>query len=92
MMLHGLRHGPPGPDCLHLCVDMQRLFGPGYPWSMAWFQRILPAVTALVGHDPARTIFTRFIPPRPPATCRAAGSATIASGTASPAAICRMRR
>lgn len=63
MMLHGLRHGPPGPDCLHLCVDMQRLFGPGYPWSMAWFERILPAVTALVGHDPARTIFTRFIPP-----------------------------
>lgn len=62
----GLRHGPLGPGCLHLCVDMQRLFGPGYPWAMAWFDQIMPRVAALVARNAGRTIFTRFIPPLDP--------------------------
>lgn len=51
------------PDCLHLCIDMQRLFGPEGPWALSWMTRILGRVERLVRHDPERTIFTRFIPP-----------------------------
>ena len=24
------------PDTVHLCVDMQRLFGPGSEWELTW--------------------------------------------------------
>lgn len=59
----GLRYGPLGPDFVHICVDMQRLFGPGFPWAVPWMERILPNVVTLCGHNPARTVFTRFLPP-----------------------------
>lgn len=59
----GLKYGPLGPDCVHVCVDMQRLFGPGSPWVVPWLERILPQVAAVVHRNPARTIFTRFLPP-----------------------------
>jgi nicotinamidase-related amidase len=62
----GLRHGPLGPDCVHLCVDMQRMFAPPYPWAMPWLCRILPVVERLCARSPARTVFTRFLPPRSP--------------------------
>lgn len=62
MAARGLVHGPLGDTCLHLCVDMQRLFGPGYPWAVPWLERVLPAIEALCGHRPDRTVFTRFIP------------------------------
>lgn len=65
-MKDGLTYGPPGPDCVHICVDMQRVFGPGYPWSVPWLERILPNVAAICGHNPARTVFTRFLPPARP--------------------------
>lgn len=63
MAAKGLIHGPPGSNCLHLCIDMQRLFAPGYPWAMPWLQRVLPAVEALCAAQPKRSLFTRFIPP-----------------------------
>lgn len=66
MAAKGLIHGPPGPNCLHLCIDMQRLFGPGYPWAVPWLERVLPAVEALSAAQPRRSLFTRFIPPRSP--------------------------
>lgn len=72
MLQKGLRHGPPGPNGIHLCVDMQRMFGPGYPWAMIWLERILPKVVALCAHNPARTIFTRFLPP--PSSDHASGT------------------
>lgn len=62
MAARGLVHGPLGDSCLHLCVDMQRLFGPGYPWAVPWLERVVPAIDALCVHRPARTVFTRFIP------------------------------
>lgn len=62
MAARGLIYGPLGGNCLHLCVDMQRLFGPGYPWAVPWLERILPAVEALCSLHPHRTVFTRFIP------------------------------
>ncbi len=60
----GLSFGPFGPNTVHLCVDMQRLFGPGSPWYSPWTERIIPTVEAVAGHCPERTVFTRFIPPR----------------------------
>jgi nicotinamidase-related amidase len=42
---------------------MQRLFTPEGPWPTPWLPRVLPAVAALVERAPARTIFTRFMPP-----------------------------
>ncbi|MEP9347484.1 isochorismatase family protein [Xanthobacter sp. KR7-225] len=60
----GLRPGPLGPGTVHVCLDMQRLLAPGGPWPAPWAPRILPAVAALAGRAPGRTIFTRFIPPR----------------------------
>jgi nicotinamidase-related amidase len=55
---------PPGPHAAHLCIDMQRLFEPGSPWATPWMERVTPQVAALAQHAPARTVFTRFIPPR----------------------------
>lgn len=48
---------------MHVCVDMQRLFGPGSPWAVPWLERVLPQVAAICERNPARTIFTRFLPP-----------------------------
>ncbi|MGN8119357.1 cysteine hydrolase family protein [Labrys sp. 22185] len=62
MAAQGLVHGPLGPNCLHLCVDMQRLFGPGYPWAVPWLEKVVPVIEILCAHHAAQTIFTRFIP------------------------------
>ncbi|MDU0343728.1 cysteine hydrolase [Bosea rubneri] len=48
---------------VHLCVDMQRLFGPEGPWLTPWMARVLPQCIALADHCPSATIFTRFITP-----------------------------
>ncbi len=61
-----LRHGPLGDHCVHLCVDMQRLFAENTEWKTPWMERVLPRVLALVALQPARTVFTRFIPARRP--------------------------
>lgn len=45
---------------------MQNLFGPNGPWCTPWLERVLPNVVPLVARDPARTVFTRFIPPEQP--------------------------
>jgi nicotinamidase-related amidase len=61
-----LPHGPLTASTLHLCVDMQNLFGEETPWHTPWLKRVLPVVTELVERHPDRTIFTRFIPPAEP--------------------------
>ncbi|MFC6790826.1 cysteine hydrolase family protein [Methylobacterium komagatae] len=48
--------------CLHLCVDMQRMFAEGTEWRTPWMPRVLPRVERLVAAHPDRTIFTRFLP------------------------------
>lgn len=53
----------PGPNAVHLCVDMQNLFAPGGPWATPWMERALPSIIRLTAHAPERTVFTRFIPP-----------------------------
>ena len=63
---HGLRFGPLSDRALHLCIDMQRLFGAGGPWKTPWLERVRPFVLRLSRLHPDRTAFTRFIPPYRP--------------------------
>ncbi|MDB5621880.1 MAG: isochorismatase hydrolase [Devosia sp.] len=49
--------------CVHLCVDMQRMFAEDTDWHVDALADVLPAVEALTAPHPARTVFTRFIPP-----------------------------
>jgi nicotinamidase-related amidase len=42
---------------------MQRMFGPGSPWEIAWMPRILPQIKSICADHARHTIFTRFIPP-----------------------------
>jgi nicotinamidase-related amidase len=66
MAARGLVHGPLGETCLHVCVDMQRLFAPGSPWAVPWAQKVLPAIEELTARHAAQTLFTRFIPAAQP--------------------------
>jgi nicotinamidase-related amidase len=49
-----------------IAVDMQRLFAEPTEWFMPWLEKILPNVVAIASHAPARTICSRFIPPKVP--------------------------
>ena len=51
---------------VHLCIDMQRLFGPEGPWATPWLERVLPVIVAIAERFPERTVFTRFITPQRP--------------------------
>lgn len=55
-----------GAEAVHLCIDMQRLFGPGSPWAVPWLPRVLEPIARLARHGPAHTVFTRFLPPERP--------------------------
>lgn len=57
---------------VHLCVDMQRLFGPGSPWSVPWLEKVLDPIAGLADRMAERTIFTRFVPPRNAESARGA--------------------
>jgi nicotinamidase-related amidase len=45
---------------------MQNLFAEHTPWHTPWMERVLPAVEAIASRFPARTVFTRFVPPARP--------------------------
>jgi nicotinamidase-related amidase len=62
--VHDLTQGPLTETCLHICVDMQRLFAERTDWHTPWMTKVLPNVQRLAEAQPARTIFTRFIPAR----------------------------
>jgi hypothetical protein len=47
MVAESLSFGPLGETCVHLCVDMQRLFVAGSPWGMPWMARVVPRICAL---------------------------------------------
>ncbi|WP_187972941.1 cysteine hydrolase family protein [Aquibium microcysteis] len=68
MAASGLVHGPLGPNCLHVCIDMQAIFMPGAPWGNPWMERVLPAVEELSARHARRTVFTRFVPATDPET------------------------
>jgi nicotinamidase-related amidase len=53
----------PISHAMHLCIDMQNIFSSAGIWPTPWMDRVLPGIVRLVAHDPARTVFTRFITP-----------------------------
>jgi nicotinamidase-related amidase len=61
-----LRDDPIGPNSIHVCVDMQAMFGEGTDWTLPWMKRVLPNIVAICERHAADTIFTRFIPARRP--------------------------
>jgi nicotinamidase-related amidase len=63
---NALRFGPLTDTCLHICVDMQRLFAEDTDWHTPWMDRVLPNVVRIVETHPAQTVFTRFIPAERP--------------------------
>ena len=65
-MAQGLNYGPLGRNCVHVCVDMQKLFDEGTEWATPWMRRVLPNVEAILRGHAAQTIFTRFVPARRP--------------------------
>ncbi len=60
---------------VHLCIDMQRMFGEDTEWKTPWMTRVLPVVERLCAHRPADTVFTRFMPPERPDAAEGAWSA-----------------
>ncbi|WP_139976499.1 isochorismatase family cysteine hydrolase [Ochrobactrum sp. CGA5] len=62
----GLLRGDLRGGCMHLCIDMQNLFGPASPWHVPWIDAILPNIVDICSQRSEETIFTRFIPPRSP--------------------------
>jgi nicotinamidase-related amidase len=53
-------------NAVHLCIDMQRIFGRGGVWETPWMERVLPTIADIAGRYRERTIFTRFITPVSP--------------------------
>ncbi|QDL93363.1 cysteine hydrolase [Paroceanicella profunda] len=62
--MSGLRFGPPGPNPLMICIDMQRLFLEPGPWHTPAGHDILPTCVALARARPEASLFTRFLPAR----------------------------
>ncbi|TPM96674.1 isochorismatase family cysteine hydrolase [Mesorhizobium sp. B2-1-3A] len=62
MSMPGLAYGPLGDGCMHVCVDMQRLFAEPSQWATPWITRVLPQIERLVERRAPQTVFTRFLP------------------------------
>ncbi|EMG51540.1 cysteine hydrolase family protein [Brucella pseudogrignonensis] len=62
----GITKGTLRAGSMHLCIDMQKLFGPGAPWHVPWAEAVLPNIIRACEIFGERTIFTRFIPPQSP--------------------------
>jgi hypothetical protein len=77
--------GPPGASAVHLCRNMQRLFGPEGPWRTPWMERVLPTIVSIVERVPSKTIFTRFIPPSTADYATACGAPITRDGSCSSA-------
>lgn len=58
-----LPQGPLTDSAVHLCIDMQQMFAEETAWHVPWMKRVVPSVLRLARAFPARTVFTRFIPP-----------------------------
>lgn len=54
---------PLGAHTAHLCLDMQRLLAPEGPWPVPWAEPAMHNIVRIADRFPARTIFTRFVPP-----------------------------
>jgi len=54
---------PLAVDTVHVVVDMQRLFAEETGWRVPTIETVMPNIQRLVGHRPARALYTRFITP-----------------------------
>ena len=52
--------------CMHVAVDMQRLFAEPTVWHTPALADILPRVVSLARHAPGHTVLTRFVPAERP--------------------------
>ncbi|MEI9413781.1 cysteine hydrolase family protein [Mesorhizobium sp. Cs1321R2N1] len=66
MSMPGLAYGPLGHRCMHVCVDMQKLFAEPSQWATPWITRVLPHIERLVERRAPQTVFTRFLPAQKP--------------------------
>lgn len=57
-----LTFGPLTASCVHLCVDMQRMFAEKTDWHTPWMIRVMPQVRRIADLHLECTIFTRFVP------------------------------
>ncbi len=53
-------------DAVHLCIDMQNIFGKDGVWETPWMERVLPVIADICARYTERTVFTRFITPEQP--------------------------
>jgi nicotinamidase-related amidase len=58
-----LPYGPLTTATIHLCIDMQQMFAEPTPWHVPWMKRVMPTILKIARAWPARTAFTRFVPP-----------------------------
>jgi nicotinamidase-related amidase len=58
-----LPQGPLTESTVHLCIDVQQMFAEQTAWHVPWMKRVLPTIFRIARAYPARTVFTRFIPP-----------------------------
>ena len=68
-----LRYGPLGSSCVHLCVDMQRLFAEPTEWQMPWLEKVLPTIVELRGPSSANTLYPLHPRARAGTGCRHVG-------------------
>ena len=61
--IRGLRFGPIGAGATHIVVDMQRLFAEPGDWFTPALSGLVPTISKLAAHRPARTLFSRFLTP-----------------------------
>lgn len=54
---------PLGPNALHLCIDMQRLFAEQTVWHTAALPSLIPPIRRIALARPGRSVFTRFVTP-----------------------------
>ncbi|MEO6299734.1 MAG: cysteine hydrolase [Paracoccaceae bacterium] len=54
---------PLSPNCLHVVIDMQRLFAEETVWHTPALMQILPNVTRLCQASGPRTVYAKFITP-----------------------------
>ena len=55
-----------GPNAVHLCIDMQRLFAEKTEWHTPTLADIVPNIARIIEAKPGRTIFARFTVPETP--------------------------
>ena len=55
-----------GPNAVHLCIDMQRLFAEQTEWHTPTLADIVPNIARIIEAKPGRTIFARFTVPETP--------------------------